>query len=933
MELRLLGPVQIVADGKALPLGRRQERLLLALLGLSANQLVPADRLIELLWTDESPAEPNRTLQVYLSRLRKALPAGIDISSRDQAYQLDIDRSAVDVHRFRELCRLAAASPEAEERAGLLRQALDLWRGPALADVASEDLRHRLCAGLEEERLTTLEERIQADLEAGRSAELVPELAGLVAAHPTREGLLAAQLVALYRVGRRLDALELLAAAKRTLRTETGLDASPRLQELELAILQDDPALLAEPPSVVPRQLPPAPSTFVGRQAQVEALTGLLTERAKGSAGPAIVVSAISGMGGIGKSALAVEVAHRVSGLFPDGQLFLNLRGYGAEEPMLPMDALATALRGLGVPDQEVPAQLAEASARYRSLLAERKVLVVLDNASGPAVVEALLPGTGTSAAIVTSRTLLSGLDAALVQLDVLTSAEASELLQKFAGPARMAAEPDAAEALLEACGYLPLAIRILGARLAARPAWQLSQLVDRIADVHGRLDQLSLAGESIRVVFASSLEQLDRSEDALDRRAAEAFRQLGVPDSTTYRLVEAARVLGLDDLAAETVLERLVDAQLLETPAPEVYRLHDLLWAFAREQADAVLPQAEQTASIDRLLELYAAVAWQCQESRYPGSSDFEWSSGRPKTDDLPKGVEGELAFDWLDAAGAKLTAIPVQGMRFADTTRDAVVSLALGSSAYSFSRQCWPDAIRRTAVAVDVARERADQLAEGSLLADIAAYHGSSGDVDGAVEAYREALPLLAASGLVLVEMSSRNNLTRFLYVAGRYAEGLENGLQAIELAERQGDIRLQAGGHLAISFNLKALGEPERQRQHLDSALRYARAAGSKWQEAYILDELGQLDHQQARFTDAIQNFRSSIAVYDELSQDPDRSATIGRLGEVLQDVGDLDEAIPALETGLQEAVRSGEQADETRLRQRLDDAYLARTSGGR
>lgn len=924
----MLGPVEIVADGKAVPLGRRQERLLLALLGLSANQLVPADRLIELLWTDEPPAEPNRTLQVYLSRLRKALPAGIDISSRDQAYQLDIDRSGLDVYRFRELRRLAAATPETEERAGLLRQALDLWRGPALADVASEDLRYRLCAGLEEERLATLEDRIQADLEAGRSAELVPELTDLIAAHPTREGFLSAQLVALYRVGRRLDALDLLAAAKRTLRAETGLEPGPLLQELEVAILQDDPALLVERPAVVPRQLPPAPSTFVGRQSQVEALTGLLAERAKGSAGPAIVVSAISGMGGIGKSALAVEVAHRVAGLFPDGQLFLNLRGYGAEEPMLPMDALATALRGLGVPDQEVPVALAEASARYRSLLAERKVLVVLDNASGPAVVEALLPGTGTSAAIVTSRALLSGLDAALIQLDVLTAAEGSELLQKFAGPVRMAAEPEAAAALLEACGNLPLAIRILGARLAARPAWRLSQLVDRIADVHGRLDQLSLSGESIRVVFASSLEQLDRSDDALDRRAAQAFRQLGVPDSTAYRLVEAARVLGLDELAAETVLERLVDAHLLETPAPEVYRLHDLLWAFAREQADAELPRDEQTAVMDRLLELYAAVAWLAQESRFPGSSEFEWSSGRPKTDDLPKGLDGELALNWLDAAGAKLTAIPVQGMRFADTTRDAVVSFALGSSAYTFSRQCWPDAIRRTSIAVDVARERGDQVAEGCLLADLAVYRGTTDDLEGAIEAFQEALPLLAACGLVMAEMSARNNFTRILQLAGRYSEGLESGLKAIELAERQGEAKLQTGAHLSVSLNLKALGETKRAREHLESALGFARAAGSPWQEAYILDELGQLHHQEDRLADAIASYRAGIAVYDELSQDADRSAAVGRLGEVLMDAGDLDEAIPALEIGLQEAIRAGEQADETRLRQRLDDARATR-----
>ncbi len=923
----MLGPVEVVANGKVVPLGRRQERLLLAVLALSANQLIPAARLVALLWTDEVPSQPYRTLQVYVSRLRKALPAEAAITGRDQGYRLDISPESIDVARFRELRRIAATSEQAAERSRLLGQALELWRGPALSDVASEELRHRLCAGLEEERLTALEDRIHADLEAGAGAELVPELAGLLALHPTREGLLAAQSLALYRAGRRLDALELLTVAKRNVRAEVGLQLSPRLQELEVAILRDDPGLSAGRPVAVPRQLPPAPRTFVGRQTQLDALTELLAARANGSAGSVVVVSAISGMAGVGKSALAVEVAHRVADLFPDGQLFLDLRGYGAEEPMAPIDAISAALRGLGVAGDEVPADPSEASAQCRSILAQRRVLLVLDNVAGSGAVDGLLPGAGASATIVTSRSPLSGLDAAQIQLDVLTAAEAAELLQQFAGPARMAAEPEAAAALLSACGYLPLAIRILGARLASRPAWPISHLVQRVADVHGRLDQLSLEGTSIRTVFASSLEHLERSADPIDRQAAAAFLRLGVPDAAHLRLLEAARVLGVDETTAETVLERLVDAQLLETPAPGSYRLHDLLWAFAREQAEAGLTTADRSAVIGRLVELYAAVAWQCLESRGPTAARLEWAAGRRKAGEVPENLQGEQGFDWLDAAGAKVTALALQGAQSGETTREGVLSLVLGLSTYTFSRECWPDALRRATVALEIARQTSDRLAEGLLLSDLGVYRAFSGDVEGAVEAYREAIPLLETCRVTRAELAALNNFNRVLHMLGRHAEGVEYGLRAVTLAERHGEVKLEAGARLSVGLHYQALGDPGRQRQYLESALRCSQEAANKWQQAFILDELGQLNHLENRLAEAVDRYRAGIALYDELSQNHDRDLSVGQLGEVLLDLGRLDEAVPALETGLREAIRAGDEAREERLRRRLSEAQAA------
>jgi len=651
VEFRLLGPVEVVEDGRVLPQGRRQERLLLALLALSANQLVPAERLVTLLWDDEQPPQPLRTLQVYASRVRKALPRGASLVARDHGYQLEIDPESVDVHRFQHAVRRAEQEPDPAARAACLREALTLWRGPALVDVASEEIRQRLCAGLEEERLQTLESRIEADLLVDWNEQLVVELTGLIAEHPLRERLIASLALALYRAGRPAHALDAIRDAKERAAKDLGLDLGPRLQELELAILQGDAQLLepADPWSgrPRPRQLPAPVGGFVGRVEVADDLAALLTDRPTGSGAPGVVVSAIAGMGGIGKTALAVEVAHRIAGHFPDGQLFLDLRGYGAAPPMSAAEALGILLRSLGLADGDVPGDPAEAATLYRSLVADRRILILLDNAQDATVVEQLLPGAGSSAVIVTSRTQFNQLDTARsLLLDALTDEEALTLLRQLAGGARVDREPEAAEAILRACGNLPLAVRVAGARLAARPSWPISHLADRIADHRLRLDQLGLRRNGVRAVFASSLEQLQASDDPEDRQAAWTFTRLGIPDSPRIRVVEAGRLLELPEFDAELLLERLVDAQLLGTPSPGVYRLHDLLWAFAHEQAEAMFDSDERELALRRLLSLYASVAWRSVAVRNARAVRLDWAAKHCKDETDLTEPTGEQTF-----------------------------------------------------------------------------------------------------------------------------------------------------------------------------------------------------------------------------------------------------------------------------------------------
>ncbi|WP_327743804.1 tetratricopeptide repeat protein [Streptomyces europaeiscabiei] len=609
LEFRLLGPVEAWHGDRPLRLGGPKPRALLAVLLLRAGQVVPADALVDVIWGDEPPDTARALVQTYVSALRRALPAEVAeaIETRPPGYVMRPGVGRVDVAEFEARTadgRRAAADGHHTEAALLLRQALQLWHGPALGGVG--DALRGEAGRLEEARQATLEERIAAELEAGgHEAELVTELTALVGARPTRERPRGQLMLGLYRLGRQADALAVYAQGRAVLAEELGLDPGPELNRLYEAILRADPSLLASTtttaapqPAAAPRPvslLPPAIGDFTGREEELARVVAGLT-----GAREAMPVVVVSGAAGVGKSALAVQAAHRVAGEYPDGQLYAELHGFS--EPVPPAEVLGRLLRALGA---DPPEDTAERGDLFRSLVAGRRILLVLDDANGEAQVRPLLPGSATCGVLVTSRARLGGLvGARRTDLDVLDDVRGLELLTRVTGPERTPDDPReqaAARRIVELCGGLPLALRIAGARLATRRHWTPSVLAERLADEHRRLDELSVGDLEVRA-------GLGLSYQALDECARRVLRRIAALGSADVAVWTVAALSGMPEDEAEENLERLLDAQLINCPGTDQvgqprYRLHDLVRVYAAERAEAEDPVGDRTAAVGRAL------------------------------------------------------------------------------------------------------------------------------------------------------------------------------------------------------------------------------------------------------------------------------------------------------------------------------------------
>jgi DNA-binding SARP family transcriptional activator len=486
-EFFLLGPLLVRRGGVTLPVAPGKQRAVLAALLLSAGRVVSLDELTEVLWGDAPPPSARVSVQNHVMRLRKALGDGARIRTQPHGYEIRVGGSELDVSRFE--AHLAAARAAARggswgTAAEQARAGLALWRGEPLADVESDLLATRDIARLAELRLQAVEVRLDADLRLGRHAEVITEVQRLAAAHPLRERLHGLLMLALYRDGRQAEALAAYARARRILVDELGTEPGAGLRELHRQILNGDPAL--DPPAQapgaansvappVPRQLPVAVSGFAGRAAELAALSRVLDESVADSPGT-VVISAIGGTAGVGKTALALHWAHQIAGRFADGQLYVNLRGFDPSGvPMAAADAVRGFLDALGVPPDRIPLRPEAQAGLYRSLLADRRMLIVLDNARDERQVRPLLPASPASLVIITSRNQLGGLAAAdrarLLSLDVLSQDEAVYMLTARIGAGRAAAEPAAAAEIAALCGRLPLALAVAAARAEARPA------------------------------------------------------------------------------------------------------------------------------------------------------------------------------------------------------------------------------------------------------------------------------------------------------------------------------------------------------------------------------------------------------------------------------------------------------------------------------
>ncbi|MGW1732965.1 BTAD domain-containing putative transcriptional regulator, partial [Streptomyces sp. NPDC001999] len=584
LRFAVLGPVRAWRGGEPLASGSPQQRALLTALLLRDGRTATAAELIDAIWGEEPPSQALAAVRTYASRLRKILDPATLISNAG-GYAIRTRPEALDLTAAQELAADAEKARAGGDRArarDLLNEALALWDGEPLASVPgpyAENQRTRL----EEWRLQLTETRLDLDLELGCHAEAVSELTALTAAHPLRERLRELLMVALYRSGRQAEALAVYADTRRLLADELGVDPRPELSQLQQRILRADEELAHSadeaapaPAAVRPAQLPATVPDFTGRASFVRELGNRLAT----AEGSVMAVSALAGIGGVGKTTLAVHVAHQARPHFPDGQLYVDLQGAGARAAE-PETVLGAFLRALGTADSAIPDSLDERAALYRSTLDGRRILVLLDNAHDAAQIRPLLPGTAGCAALVTSRVRMVDLAGAhLVDLDVMSPEEALQLFTRIVGEERVNSEREAALDVVAACGFLPLAIRIAASRLAARRTWTVSVLAAKLADERRRLDELQAGDLAVKATFELGYGQLEPAQ-------ARAFRLLGLADGPDISLAAAAALLNLEVHAAEDLLESLVDTSLLESAAPGRYRYHDLVRLYARACAE----------------------------------------------------------------------------------------------------------------------------------------------------------------------------------------------------------------------------------------------------------------------------------------------------------------------------------------------------------
>ncbi|MEV4947631.1 BTAD domain-containing putative transcriptional regulator [Streptomyces sp. NPDC053755] len=820
LRFGVLGPVRAWRAGEALPSGSPQQRALLAALLLRDGRTATAGELIDAIWGDEPPSQALAAVRTYASRLRKVLPSGV-LVSESGGYAVRTHHAALDLNIAGDLAAEAEKLRAAGDRCGaraLIDKSLALWDGEALASVPgpyAETQRTRL----EEWRLQLLETRLDMDLEVGAHAEAVSELTALTAAHPLRERLRELLMLALYRSGRQAEALAVYADTRRLLADELGVDPNPELSRLQQRILRAD-AELARPveeaapaPAVArPAQLPATVPDFTGRASFVRELG----DRLATAEGSVMAVSALAGIGGVGKTTLAVHVAHEARPHFPDGQLYVDLQGAGARAAA-PETVLAAFLRALGTPDSAIPDSLDERAALYRSALDGRRILVLLDNARDAAQIRPLLPGTAGCAALVTSRIRMVDLAGAhLVDLDVMSPEEALQLFTRIVGAERVSAEREAALDVVAACGFLPLAIRIAASRLAARRTWTVAVLAAKLADERRRLDELQAGDLAVKATFELGYGQLEPAQ-------ARAFRLLGLADGPDISLTAAAAVLDLPVRDTEDLLEALVDTSLLESAAPGRYRYHDLVRLYARACAerDQVSPE-ERERALSRLLDFYLATAARVYAIERPGDRtvahlEATQHSGLTFSDPAQ-------ALDWLHAEA------------------DCVLACAQQSLARPYLRR-----------AVDLLMATKD-LAESGV---------NSLRFEMAAVAARDAA---RAFGDVRSEGRARTTLSQVYSTAGRFEEADEQARAAMDADRSCADPwtccnALNERGILALYENRHADAE-----EHLSRARDAFRADGNAPGEASALCNLSRVHLATGRVPSAVDLAKQGLAIYE-------------------------------------------------------------------
>jgi len=718
MRLQLLGPLELLVERGTLDVGPPRLRVVLAVLALNTNRVTSVEKLVDALWDGSPPPTARSQIQVCISALRKlfgrAGAPGI-IKTRPPGYLLELAPDQLDTERFAILNALAGKQAQANhiaDAASTLREALRLWHGPALAGVRSE-LVQRGAALLEESRLTALERRITLDLMLGLHRQVIGELHALRAEHPLCERFYGLLMLALYRCGRQAEALAVGRDARRFLMDEVGIEPGMELRELERSILNQDPALdlpadqsrpaaaagsvppIARESSLpaesaggsgtdrqshqVPHLLPASIADFTGRQAEITQIERLLTEDQHPYA---VRVVAICGKVGVGKSSLAVRVAHQLSEAFPDGHLYADVGPRKGDHDTFRL--LGRFLRALGVDESSIPKNLTERAEMYRSRLAKKRILVLLDDVTAEEQVLPMLPGSPTCAVIVTCRSRLGGLSGwHRVDVGVIDVDKSIELLDKIVGEQRVRAEWEEAIKLVDLCGGLPLALRIAGARLASRPDWRIGGLVRRLADESRRLDEFTHHELALR-------SSIDVTYRGLSGEAQRLIRLCTLMPSPDFPGWIAAALLDTSPQEASDLMESLVDARMLDTvknlgaPLPHYY-IHDLIRLYAHEQLMLIESEEDRRVTLGRVLGAWLALVEQWHRETH--GEDYTALHA-----DVPR---------WRPS-GSKAGIAEAGTIRWAQERRSLIAAIRLASDA-GFDELCWNLALTSASIFED--------------------------------------------------------------------------------------------------------------------------------------------------------------------------------------------------------------------------------------
>jgi DNA-binding SARP family transcriptional activator len=972
MRFRLLGPLEVRAGEDWQGIGAPKWRSVLAALLINAGQIVPADFLISEVWGDAPPETAANLISIYVLRLRRLLGAADSglLVTRAPGYQLKLAPTDTDAQLFESMVRNGRrtfTAGDAEGAARALGEALDLWRGKPLADVPATALVEAEADRLAELRLDAIELRITAELACGGHVQAVPELRRLLADNPLREALWLLLMTALDGAGRHAEALEVYGQARAAIADELGVDPGPELRKFHAQLLAKDSTIIPgsisggtiaarsrpqdpappagqektprgpgaagpvpplagrRPPVPTPAQLPADIADYTGRSEQVERLGEMLTGTAANVDPGAVRIAVVAGSGGLGKTSLAVHAAHRVRGKFPDGQLYVDLLGATAH-PQSPADVLARFLRDLGVEGRDVPLDEDERAARYRTTLATRRMLVVLDNARDAAQVRPLLPGTASCAVLVTTRSRMPDLASTkLVDLNVLDGREALAMFTKVVGAERAAAEPEATAELLQACAGLPLAIRICAARLATRSGWSIRTLAGRLRDERRRLDEMRVGDLAVRASFEVSFTSLPARDDPGGIDPARAFRLLGVWQGPSISSAAAAALFGVVDHLAQDALETLVDAHLLESVGPDRYKFHDLLRVYSADRAMADLSAADRDAAIGRLVGWYVRTA----DAAAQAISPHRYHVPPDAADEGPQSPHfagAQDALEWYDQERVNVVA----ATRQAAAAGLHEVAWRLPASLFSmFNRRGnWGDLVDTHRIALGSARQAGDLRGEAWVRNNLGEALGRRGLPEG-VDHLQQSLDIRTQLADKNGEAQAAHNLAEVQY--------LVNGAQAaLPYLHQSLDVQRAVGQPAVLGATLNNLGEIylelgrlEESVGCLQEALPIFEGIKSSHGEGHVLLNLGRVYLDLGRRSEALDCLERALAIHEASGDRPNQALALRFLGRAQRDAGRPAQARESLSAALAIFAELGDPAAAETARSEL--ASLPDTGG--